>query len=360
MSESKFLENCLQMQSVYCGEKKLGKYWNSESHQMIEQIKVYPPPRYPVISSKHYLLQTFGAACFQPDSHFEKSLFLRVLRKLHALVRKVFGYGRLGNLIQKPLGLDMSAVQHFLTYSKVNYKNAVTTGYLLLRDHIEKYDISTPDIYGEQRVLVEEGRYLAWETLRALKKALLIRDLIGEVDTILEIGAGTGELSRLMLLTGIAQRYIIVEIPPALAVSQEVLLSQFDESDIGCFSAERTDIDELAYKKCVLLLPSQTRLIKKANVGINTGSFLEMTQEIVRSYIELCKTIGLSGFVSINTRQPHEVNAEQKIDEEFYEKTFAPEFRVKSRFGWEKSLDMQLKPHDDSYTGYQLLHFVRV
>jgi len=356
-NERRFLKNCLQMQANHPGEKSSGRYWSSESYQMIEQLKAYPPPKYPIISSKHYFLGTFGGAVFKPDSYYEYHVLFRVLRKLQIVVRKYFGYGKLTNLI--PFLAWGETFHHFLKCSKVNYDNAVSTGYLLLRDSIEKHNINTPNVYAEQCVLLEGGRRLGWETLVALKKALVIGDMIGEVDTILEIGAGSGELARLMLHMGIAQRCIIVDIPPALAVSQEVLLSHFGESEIGCFFPERTDIDDVSHKKCVFLLPSQINLIKKANVGINTASFQEMTQEIVKSYIELSKSIGLSDFISINTRQSHAANVEQELTEDFYEKSFSPEFRVSSRYSWDKSLDIKLKSHNDSYTGYQLLHFIR-
>ena len=205
-----------------------------------------------------------------------------------------------------------------------------------------------------------EGRYLSLQTLLSLKYALHIGSLIGEVDTILEIGAGTGELARLMLLTGKAQKYIVVDIPPALAFAQEVFLSQFDESEVGCFDPGRRDIDDLAHRKCVFLLPSQAGLIKKADVGINIASFQEMTREMVKSYIDLSKAVGVSDFISVNTRQPHPVNAQQGIDEQFYEDAFSPEFEATNKYRWPESLGPDsLKPHDEQYTGYQLLHFVR-
>ena len=353
----KFIDICEEMYRCCHSDVELGIYWNKEASKMIAQLKEFPLHKHPLTSSTHHNLSTFGCAAFQPDRIFEDSLTHKGIQKLVIFIRKIFRYGMITKLIP---GLHyFESILHYSAFSRANYFNAVNAGYILYKDYIEKYNISSPDIFGEQALILADGRSLAWETLIALKKAICIKRLIGKAEIFMEIGAGTGELGRILLEMGVAKKYIIIDIPPALAVSQYLMTSSFTAKNIAGFSKQRMDIEDFHSKRCLFLLPSQTNLIEKADVGINTGSFQEMTRMMVSEYALLSKRVGLKNFISINTREPHTANLDQCIDEKFYISNFEPEFEVSSKFSWSKTLELELNEHDDSYQGYQLLNFGR-
>jgi putative sugar O-methyltransferase len=352
-----FVDICEEMLRYCRSDVEMGVYWDKEVSKMMAQLREFPLHKYPLTSSRHHNLSTFGCAAFQPDLAFEASFPHRSIRRLVQAIRRIFGYGKIAELIP---GLHYcESLLHYSTYSRINYSNAVNAGYILYGDHIKKYNISSPDIFGEQVLRLPDGTFLAWETLMALKKAICIKRLLGEAEIFMEIGAGTGELARILLEMGVAQKYIIVDIPPALAVSQCLMTAAFNSKNIAGFSGQRMDIEDFHSRKCLFLLPSQTHLIEKADAGINTGSFQEMPRMVVSGYVSLAKRVGLKNFVSINTREPHTANLDQCIDEGFYTSNFEPEFEVSSKFAWDKTLELELKGHDDSYLGYQLLNYRR-
>jgi putative sugar O-methyltransferase len=350
---SRFAESCFRMRGG-ASSAQLGQYWNAESGRMLERIATYPDAA--LFSSEFAPLHVFGGGAMTPDSSLaRRPLAIRALARCERAVRRLLGYGQLSERLVRLIS-DDEAVRHAFLYANVSYRNAVMAGALLLRPAIETHDIRAHASFGEQRVDVE-GRPLSWLTLVALRHAVRLRELVGEGHVFLEVGGGTGELTRMLLRTGVARRAIIVDIPPALAFSQEHLASDFGDDAIGFFDPHRQGIDD--GKRCTFLTPDQVALIRHADAGVNMGSFQEMPATTVAGYIDVCKNAGLRHFVSVNTRQAHSVNATQGVDELFYESTFAPEFKVAARLEWQPSLKVQLEEHAADYAGYQGLHFVR-
>lgn len=350
---SRFAESCFRMRGG-ASSALLGRYWNAESDRMLQRISAYPNAA--LFSSEFAPLHIFGGGAMTPDSSLRRRpLAIRALARCERVVRRLFGYGPLSERLVRLIS-DDEAIRHALLYANVSYRNAVIAGALILRDAIEQHDIRAHASFGEQRVTAD-GRPLAWATLVALRHAVRVRELVGTGHVFLEIGGGTGELTRMLLRTGVARRSIIVDIPPALAFSQEHLASDFGDDAIEFFDAGRQTIDET--KTCTFLTPDQVGLIRQADAGVNMGSFQEMPAATVAGYVDACKKAGLKHFVSVNTREPHSVNMSQGVDEAFYESAFAPEFKVAARLEWQLSLKLPLDSHDADYTGYQGLHFVR-
>lgn len=350
---SRFAQACSRMSSDVSDDGR-GRYWSAESNRMLRRIAACPDA--PLFSSEYAPLHVFGGGAHAPDrSLLRRPLVIRALGRCERTLRRIFGYGALGERLVRMVS-DDEAIRHALSYAALNYRNAVTTGYLLLRDAIERYDVRAHETFGEQRVVVE-GRPLTWLTLVALAHAVRVRELVGTGRCVLEIWAGTGELMWMLLRTGVARCGLVVDIPPALAFSQEHLAADFGDARIGFFDPSRTVVDD--DKVCTFLTPDQVALIRHADAGVNMGSFQEMTSATVEGYASLCKAGGLEHFVSVNTRQPHPVNADQRVDEALYERAFAPEFKVSARLEWPRSLDLKLRHHEPNYVGYQGLHFVR-
>lgn len=327
-------------------------HWERQARAMLQQMRAHPGSS--PFSSDLYLLEHLGAGNLAPDSASMRRPFLwRAIRRYQRALASRSGHGGRARALMGPLG-DLQAVDRIGAYARQAYRDAVETGYLLYRDEIEELDVRAPAIFGEQ--IVEcAGRPLTWWTLLALKRVILIRRAVGRVDRVIEIGAGNGELARLMLATGAAGGYVIVDIPPALAVAQEVLLSDRGPADLALFDPTRTAIAGSA--RCAFLTPDQVGAIDRADLGLNIASFGEMTAANVRSYADLVKRLGCSDFISINSRVPHPVARGARIDESFYREIFAPEMTVRTSARWSRSLELDLVTSMDGHTGYQWLHF---
>lgn len=241
-----------------------------------------------------------------------------------------------------------------------NYELLIHYAYTLFRESIKKYDLDSPDLYGLDLVEVE-GRKLAYKSIRDFNIFLILRDLISPpTKTVVEIGAGVGELARIFITTDTVERYIIVDIPPALAFSQRLLLECFPEARISVWRADRKRIDLDKDTLCYLLTPDQLdQLPPGLDVGINVASFGEMRRDIVERYIKAVKQKGLSQFVSINQRL-RKTNNPDVVGEREYLSYFGSEYsclRKASFFSNKPILD--LAPDQPGEQGYQLLHLKR-
>lgn len=356
MRSTRLLDSAERMYAHCARRGLIGRHWDIQCRQMLQRLRARPNAS--PFSSELFLFDHFGGGAMRPDRFLlQKSLPARLRRRLRTVARQALGYGRLGDFAVA-LTTDSEVLESAVAYASVVYDNAVSTGHELLRDEIEALDVRSPEIYGQQRVNLE-GRALTWLTLISLNRALLLRTAIGDLGTVMEIGAGTGELARVLLASKIAASYVIVDIPPALAVAQEVLLSTFAPEELSLFDDARTALPDPRSVRCSFLTPDQVGLITKADVGINIASFGEMTPDLVHSYVSEVKRIGVGHFVSVNTRKPHAVDRSKRLGETFYEQSFAPEYRVAERLASTKALQTELRPHDEGYAGYQWLHFVR-
>lgn len=110
--------------------------------------------------------------------------------------------------------------------------------------------------------------------------------------TILEIGAGYGRIPYVLLAEGEIKKFIIVDIPPALYVSQLYLTNIFPGKKIFRFRPFEnfTEIQkEFEEADLVFLAPDQFELLPSKSVDITIGinCFQEMVDEQIISYFNL-------------------------------------------------------------------------
>jgi putative sugar O-methyltransferase len=113
-------------------------------------------------------------------------------------------------------------------------------------------------------------------------------DLRG-VRTIMELGAGYGRTAFVFQHGLPAARYMVVDIPPALFVSQRYLSGQFQERRIFSFRpfSRYADVkEELESAELAFLLPHQLEQLPPHSVDlfINISSFHEMRPEQLKYY----------------------------------------------------------------------------
>jgi hypothetical protein len=112
---------------------------------------------------------------------------------------------------------------------------------------------------------------------------------------ILEIGAGYGRIAYLARSLFPVEQYVIVDIPPTLAVSQNYLATVFGEDSVERFS--RTP--KLA-RTFNFLLPHQIAVLpdNHFDLAINFSSFDEMPSQTVLTYLQLIDRV-CSGHVCL-------------------------------------------------------------
>jgi putative sugar O-methyltransferase len=116
--------------------------------------------------------------------------------------------------------------------------------------------------------------------------------LTKEAFTVCEVGAGYGRNAYTFLSVFEKCKYIIVDIPPALYVSQEYITHLFPNKSIMSFRdfSSFDEISEEFYRADVIfLLPHQSRFIPKKSVNyfINISSFHEMNFDQISEYFDI-------------------------------------------------------------------------
>ena len=119
--------------------------------------------------------------------------------------------------------------------------------------------------------------------------------------TICELGAGYGRNAFVFLKAFPKCRYIIVDIPPALYISQEYLATMFPDRKIMRFRPFKdfSEIkDEFEQADVIFLLPHQAEQLaeKSIDLFINISSLHEMTREQITAYFTLINKLTCGHF----------------------------------------------------------------
>jgi putative sugar O-methyltransferase len=114
----------------------------------------------------------------------------------------------------------------------------------------------------------------------------------GDIQSIMELGAGYGRTAYVFLKLMPDVKYVVVDIPPALYVSERYLSSQFPEKRIFKFRpfTGYADIeDELSHCQIAFFLPNQLELLpdKMFDLCINISSLHEMRLDQIDFYLRL-------------------------------------------------------------------------
>lgn len=121
--------------------------------------------------------------------------------------------------------------------------------------------------------------------------------------TFCELGAGYGRNAYVFLNAFPNGKYIIVDIPPALFVSQEYLSSVFPDKKIftfRCFEKFSEVEQEFQDADIVFLLPHQAKILpgKSIDLFINISSLHEMQMQQIHEYFKLIDKLTRGMFYS--------------------------------------------------------------
>ncbi|UUX52201.1 putative sugar O-methyltransferase [Nisaea acidiphila] len=161
--------------------------------------------------------------------------------------------------------------------------------------------------------------------------------------SIVEFGGGYGNLARILLGAGIANSYVIVDLPESLVFSYTFLRLNFPDLKVSMLS-DASNIDNEEYD--ILLVPFELRsaiLSRGVDIVINTGSLQEMprsTAEEIMRFIE--QDISCRYFFSVNYAFNAAGSRKELIQYEPREFNFlAPTLDT----GWDV-VDFQINPRD--------------
>lgn len=140
-----------------------------------------------------------------------------------------------------------------------------------------------------------QGRLLSQDLANSVLEYYAVRDCWGPSDdpmTVCELGAGYGRTAYLFLQARPRTRYVIVDIPPALAVAQRYLsavLPQLRVFRFHPFSQFKDVRDELEASALAFLLPHQAAMLpaKSVDLFISISSLQEMRPDQITSYFLL-------------------------------------------------------------------------
>jgi putative sugar O-methyltransferase len=358
-----FKENLHKMNKHYLESQqkyKIQKYWSGYSRIINKQVEVMKGN---IFSSNWYFAKLFGGGVSNGilDIHnkISNSTSYKIIDKFNSLLVRYFSKTTLLNFLWRYVTLKRSLWLHTKVAS-IHYIRMVNAFYCLLEKEIMEYNIVSPNIYDDIDLVEIDGKKFSYQTLTSFSYFLQILNLKpSKLDIVVEIGAGIGELARIFITTRTVRKYIIVDIPPTLAFSQHFLSTVLPIEKIEFFDPNRTSIDLSGDWLCCFLTPDQLTHIPNFDLGLNTVSFGELTQNLVDSYINELKKKDFLEFVSINHRISKTSN-ESKLGEKEYIEIFGPEYEVKSKYSWHMfRIGSHISEDTPNTHGYQLLHFIK-
>jgi putative sugar O-methyltransferase len=152
-----------------------------------------------------------------------------------------------------------------------------------------------------------DGKLISQDLANSVLEYYSIREYykpsVSNKDTICELGAGYGRNAYVFLKALPKCTYILIDIPPALYISQHYLSSVFRDKKIFSFRPfdRFSDVEkEFNDADIVFLLPHQAELLpaKSVDLFINISSLHEMKTDQIHSYFKLIDKLTRQFFYS--------------------------------------------------------------
>lgn len=186
-------------------------------------------------------------------------------------------------------------------HARVPLKNALSHdllcrlgwAYALHSDPARRVDVLTEPVEGNPFPVTYEGKQISQDLSNSFLEYRAIMDAkiaTNAIQTVMELGAGYGRTAYVFLKLNPNIRYIVVDIPPALYLSERYLSSQFADRRIfkfRSFKNYKSIAEEFEQAQIAFLLPHQLELLpdKSVNLFINISSLHEMLPPQVSYYL---------------------------------------------------------------------------
>jgi putative sugar O-methyltransferase len=164
------------------------------------------------------------------------------------------------------------------------------------RDRLRLLDRLEEPALGKPLVVRYRGRRISQDLANSTLEFYAIAEAMNREDPgpkgIIELGAGYGRLAWLYLAAFPGTRYVIVDIPPALALAQTYLTRQFPDRPTFRFRSFDRYADiatELESAQLGFLTPNQLELLPPQGVAafVNISSLHEMKPDQIDAYVRL-------------------------------------------------------------------------
>lgn len=190
-----------------------------------------------------------------------------------------------------------------LDSASYNFLTLMVWDYAKLNDNDKLLQLLEEPLVGNPPRIYDEKRLVSQDLANSVLEYKSIISSIknrGSIKTICELGAGSGRNAYvfLSLLPGV--KYIIIDIPPALAVSERYLSTVFPKKKIFKFryfhSFDQIK-DDFRKADILFMLASQIELLpsKISDLFINISSLHEMRMDQVRYYIKQIERLTKTG-----------------------------------------------------------------
>jgi putative sugar O-methyltransferase len=162
------------------------------------------------------------------------------------------------------------------------------------RDVRHRLDVLQEPSLGAPILVKYRGRSISQDLANSAIEISAIEEALGGPlrpgQTVFEIGAGYGRVAWMALALTPGLRYVVVDIPPALAIAQEYLTTLFPDRPAFRFRHfDRYDdvAEELGAAEIVFLTPNQLEALPPhgADLFVNISSFHEMRPDQVANFI---------------------------------------------------------------------------
>ena len=174
-------------------------------------------------------------------------------------------------------------------------------------DSLGLFDTLKEPLVGNPFKIFHRGNLISQDLANSVLEFYSIRECFAPpLDARLEIcelGAGYGRNAYVFLKAFRNCKYVVVDIPPALYVSQHYLSSVFPERRVfkfRCFESFEEVEDEIEAAEIVFLLPHQAAMLppKSFDLFINISSLHEMRPEQIAAYFDLIDRLTKGYFYS--------------------------------------------------------------
>lgn len=251
--------------------QRSSKYWNWLNKKNIEQIADQGYENFKQTVAANYFTWLGGLDTDYAQNLVEKSGQIQINVPLKELLKKHANFS-----------LQNSVLFNIITVLLLDY---------VIKNGGGKYvDLLEEPSEGNPPFLNFKGKRMSQDILNSILEYLSISDGcdVGKVHSVLEIGAGSGRTSFCLLKLIPAVKYIVVDIPPALFISQRYLSSVCKDKKVFAFRPFKffgEVEDEFTASDIVFLMPDQLDLLPDKIIDLFLA--IDCLHEMKREQVEL-------------------------------------------------------------------------
>jgi putative sugar O-methyltransferase len=255
------------------------KFWRSWSEKNVNQIKDFGIENFKQTAGTNYFTWTVGSPF---SNHFTSVARLTSLADWPSVLAAPFSYESSPHLKRMAKLVFPMLTRMVWLYTKRRDPEG-------LLNQLEEPLIGNPfKVYYKGRLISQELAYTALEYYAVREH---FKPDHQQPITIGEIGAGGGRVAFFYLSVFPKARYVIVDIPPTLYVSQYYLSSVFPRKKIfkaRQFKSYGEVKEEIEQADIVFLLPHQIEMLpdKSFDLFMNISSFQEMRMDTISAYLQ--------------------------------------------------------------------------